>query len=323
MQALIHPTAVIHPGARLHASVRVGPYAVIGEHVEIGAETTVGAHVVIDGRTIIGDRNRIFPGAVIGAEPQDLKYDGSLSLVTIGNDNSIREYVTINRATRDGEATVVGNGNLLMAYVHVAHNCVVEDNVVVANGVALAGHVHIESRATIGGVLGIHQFVRIGRLAMVGGMSRIDRDVPPFMLVEGNPARVRTLNRVGLRRAGFEELEAGQVVKTLKQALRLFFRSGLTSEAAIAAIQDLPPSSPLDHLVTFLERSLAGRRGLIPGPKGKSAKTSPSPSNAPALDSAAVVTSPPLPTDLHSLGPANTAPNAANTNATAPPTSNV
>ena len=163
MQALIHPTADIHPDARLQASVRDGPYAVIGEHVEVVADTTIGAHVLIDGKTVIGDRNHIFPGAVIGVEPQDLKYDGSLSLVKIGNDNSIREYVTINRATRDGEATVVGNGNLLMAYVHVAHNCVVEDNVIVANGVALAGHVHIESRATIGGVLGIHKFVRIGR----------------------------------------------------------------------------------------------------------------------------------------------------------------
>lgn len=286
MQALIHPTAAIHPGARLHGSVRVGPYAVIGEHVEIGAETVVGAHVVIDGRTVIGDRNRIFPGAVIGAEPQDLKYDGSLSVVQIGDDNNIREYVTINRATREGEATVVGDRNLLMAYVHVAHNCVVENNVIVANGVALAGHVHLESRATIGGVLGIHQFVRIGRLAMVGGMSRIDRDVPPFMLVEGNPARVRTLNRVGLRRAGFDELDNGQVIKDLKGALRLLYRSGLPMGEAIAAIKQLPTSEPLDHLLAFIGRSLDGKRGLTPGNhkgKAKAESEPPEPSN-PSVD---------------------------------------
>lgn len=325
MQALIHPTAIIHPGARLHASVRVGPYSVIGEHVQIGTDTVVGAHVVIDGRTIIGDRNHIFPGAVIGAEPQDLKYDGSLSLVQIGDDNSIREYVTINRATRADEATVVGDRNLLMAYVHVAHNCVVEDNVVVANGVALAGHVHIESRATIGGVLGIHQFVRIGRLAMVGGMSRIDRDVPPFMLVEGNPARVRILNRVGLRRAGFDELDGGQVVKTLKQALRLFFRSGLKADEAIAAIEALPSSEPLDHLLAFLRRSLAGRRGLLPGvakPKAQGSKGKGAiADDAPALESSTVLSTSHV-ASASERRPLN-ANNASNASTAAPPTSNV
>ncbi len=328
MQALIHPTAVIHPDARLHASVRVAPYAIIGEHVEIGADTVIGAHVVIDGRTIIGDRNQIFPGAVIGAEPQDLKYDGSLSLVHIGNDNSIREYVTINRATREGEATAVGDGNLLMAYVHVAHNCIVEDKVIVANSVALAGHVHIESRATIGGDLGIHQFVRIGRLAMVGGMSRIDRDVPPFMLVEGNPARVRTLNRVGLRRAGLEELGEGQVVKHLKQSLRLFFRSGMAADDAIAQIQTLPPSEPLDHLVNFLQRSLSGRRGLTPGTPGKASKKQAANSASAIRSENATVIDTPVTSTPHStlpseLQPLNSSKNPSNSSAIAPPTSNV
>lgn len=217
MKTLIHPTAVIHPGAELHPTVQVGPYAVIGEQVKVGAETVIGAHAVLEGLTEIGARNQIFPGATIGLEPQDLKYDGGLSLVKIGDGNRIREYVTINRATRTGEATLIGNGNLLMAYVHVAHNCVIEDSVLISNAVALAGHVHIESRAVIGGVLGIHQFVRIGRLAMVGGMSRIDRDVPPYMLVEGNPARVRSLNLVGLKRAGIAEAEQGRVFQNLKK----------------------------------------------------------------------------------------------------------
>ena len=225
LTTLIHPTAVIHPGATLHPSVKVGPYAVIGEKVTIGPETVVGAHVVIDGHTEVGARNQIFPGAVIGIEPQDLKYDGSLSLVKIGNDNRIREYVTINRATRAGEATVVGDNNLLMAYVHVAHNCVIGNQVIIANAVSLAGHVEIESNAVIGGALGIHQFVRIGRFAMLGGMSRIDRDVPPYMVVEGNPCRVRGLNTVGLKRAGITEVGSGQIYRELKEAYRLLYRS--------------------------------------------------------------------------------------------------
>jgi len=261
---LAHATAVIHPGAQIHPTVRIGPYAVIGERVKIGPGTVIGAHVVIDGDTEIGAGNQIFPGAVIGLEPQDLKYDGSLSRVRIGDNNLIREYVTINRATGAGEETVVGNHNLLMAYVHVAHNCVLENSIVIANGVSLAGHVHIESRATIGGVLGVHQFVRIGRLAMVGGMSRIDRDVPPYMLVEGNPARVRLLNRVGLQRAGLAQGEEGQA---LKRAFRLLYRSGLTLSQALEQLQPLTDQyETLRHLHQFLVESQApGRRGPIPG----------------------------------------------------------
>ncbi|WP_071455749.1 acyl-ACP--UDP-N-acetylglucosamine O-acyltransferase [Gloeomargarita lithophora] len=263
---LAHATAVIHPGAQLHPTVRVGPYAVVGERVKIGAGTTIGAHVVIDGDTEIGAGNQIFPGATIGLEPQDLKYDGSLSRVRIGDNNLIREYVTINRATRAGEETVLGNHNLLMAYVHVAHNCVLENAIVIANSVALAGHVHIESRATIGGMLGVHQFVRIGRLAMVGGMSRIDRDVPPYMLVEGHPARVRLLNRVGLHRAGLAQGEEGQA---LKRAFRLLYRSGLTLSQALEQLQPLTDQyETLRHLHQFLIESQGeDRRGLIPGIK--------------------------------------------------------
>lgn len=260
MTTLIHPTAVIHPGAELHPTVQVGAYAVIGEKVKVGAGTMIGAHVVLDGRTEIGLGNQIFPGAAIGLEPQDLKYDGSLSLVKIGDRNLIREYVTINRATRSDEVTVIGNDNMLMAYVHVAHNCVIENRVIIANSVALAGHVHIETGARFGGMLGVHQFVRIGRLAMVGGMSRIERDVPPYMLVEGNPSRVRSLNLVGLKRAGVSDLAP------LKKAFRLLYRSGLTLNEAIAQFDLLPESEPLHHLRQFLEQTqLPGRRGVIPG----------------------------------------------------------
>lgn len=272
MTTLIHPTAVIHPGATLHPSVKVGPYAVIGEQVTVGADTVIGAHVVLDGRTEIGSGNQIFPGAAIGLEPQDLKYDGSVSLVKIGNNNRIREYVTINRATRADEVTLIGDNNLLMAYVHVAHNCVLANNIVIANSVALAGHVQIESNAVIGGVLGIHQFVHIGRLAMVGGMSRIDRDVPPFMLVEGNPCRVRALNQVGLKRAGLMATEDGQVFRALKKAFRVLYRSGLPLNQALEELQLLSDHEPIQHLYRFLQLSQGeGRRGSIPGQRSKSA----------------------------------------------------
>lgn len=266
LTTLIHPTAVIHPGAELHPSVQVGPYSVIGAEIKVGPDTKIGAHVILEGRTEIGERNQIFPGAVIGLEPQDLKYDGSLNLVKIGNDNRIREYVTINRATRSGEMTRIGNNNLLMAYVHVAHNCWIEDQVIIANAVSLAGHVHIESQARISGVLGIHQFVHIGRLAMVGAMSRIDRDVPPYMLVEGQPARVRALNHVGLKRAGLGDAEGGQVLRSLKKAFKILYRSGLTLNQALEQLDLLSDDELVQHLRQFLYLSQTEqRRGPIPG----------------------------------------------------------
>lgn len=270
MKTLIHPTAVIHPNAELHPTVQVGAYAVIGGHVKVGPETVIGSHVVLDGLTEIGARNQIFPGAAIGMEPQDLKYVGEPTWVKIGDNNSIREYVTINRATGAGEATVIGDNNLLMAYVHVGHNCMIEDYVVIANSVALAGHVHIESRARLSGVLGVHQFVHIGKHSMVGGMARIDRDVPPFMTVEGNPARIRTLNLIGLKRAGFTSFQ----LQILKKAFRFLYRSELTFKEALEQLEELGDTEHLQHLRRFLLLSqMPGRRGLIPG-KGKAARTS-------------------------------------------------
>ncbi|MEM8777317.1 MAG: acyl-ACP--UDP-N-acetylglucosamine O-acyltransferase [Cyanobacteria bacterium P01_G01_bin.49] len=259
----IHPTAVIHPNAELHPTVEVAPYAVIGDQVKIGAQTTIGSHVVIEGPTEIGANNRIFPSAVIGLDPQDLKYQGALSRVKIGDGNTIREFVTVNRATHTDELTEIGNNNLLMAYVHVAHNCVIEDHVIIANAVALAGHVHIESRAVIGGVLGVHQFVRIGRNAMLGGMSRIDRDVPPFMMIEGNPSRVRSLNLVGLKRAGLTLEDLGY----LKKAFRLLYRSDLTFQEALEQLESLSSNEYAQYLRQFLQLSTteAKRRGPIPG----------------------------------------------------------
>lgn len=260
MATLIHPTAVIHPGAELHPTVQIGAYAVIGENVKVGPETTIGAHVVIEGPTEIGARNQIFPGAAIGLEPQDLKYIGEMSWVKIGDDNRIREYVTINRATGAGEATLIGNNNLLMAYVHVAHNCVIEDSVVISNAVSMAGHVQIESKAVLGGMVGIHQFVHIGRLSMIGGCSRIIQDVPPYMLVEGNPAHVRSLNQVGLKRAGITTAEMGQ----FKKAFRTLYRSKQTMNEALEHLDLLLDNEHLQHLRRFLQLSqMEGRRGSI------------------------------------------------------------
>jgi UDP-N-acetylglucosamine acyltransferase len=266
MSSLIHPTAVIHPDAQLHSSVQVGPYAVIGAQVKIGAETVIGPHVVIEGNTEIGEHNRIFAGATIGLEPQDLKYDGHVNAVRIGDRNLIREYVTIHQATKAGEVTQIGNHNMLMAYTHVGHNCVLADQIIISNAVALAGHVHIESQARISGVLGVHQFVHIGRLAMVGGMTRIDRDIPPYMMVEGNPSRVRTINLIGLQRAGLDEM----ALKTLKKAYRLLYRSNLTFTQALEQVEMLSDLEHLQHLCRFLKASqMKGRRGLTPGGRTK------------------------------------------------------
>lgn len=265
MKTLIHPTAVIDPNSELHSTVQVGAYAVIGANVKVGPETVIGAHAILEGNCEIGAGNQIFPGAAIGLQPQDLKYAGEPTWVKIGDQNTIREYVTINRATGAGEATVIGNRNLLMAYVHVGHNCVIENSVVIANSVALAGHVYIESRARLSGVLGVHQFVHIGAMSMIGGMTRIDRDVPPYMLVEGNPSRVRSLNLVGLKRSGM----ATQDFQVLKKAFRILYHSDLLFKEALAELEMIPETEQLQHLRRFLLLSqMSGRRGLIPG-KGK------------------------------------------------------
>lgn len=262
MRTLIHPTAVIDDHAQIHPTVRVEPYAVIGGQVTIGANTVVGSHAIIDGLTTIGKDNQIFPGAAIGLEPQDLKYRGANSKVIIGDRNRIREYVTINRATDEGEATVLGDDNLLMAYSHVAHNCIINNEVIIANGVAIAGHVHVESMAVISGVLGIHQFVHIGKMAMVGGMSRISRDVPPFMMVEGNPAKVRSLNFTGLKRRGFSSDE----IRQLKKAFSYLYLKKIPIKDAVLSLSELSNSQHIRHLQEFIQSSIAdGRRGLVAG----------------------------------------------------------
>lgn len=245
----IHETAVIYPGARLGRDVEVGPYSVIGENVFIGDGTKIGSHVVIEGWTTIGKECQIHHGACVGNAPQDLKFKGEKTFVYIGDNTVIREFVTINRATGEGEETRIGSNCLLMGTVHIAHNCVVGNNVVISNHAGLAGHVTVEDRAIISGLTGVHQFVKIGRNAMVGGASKVVQDVPPFVIADGRPARVCGLNSVGIARAGLSE----EVRRNLKRAYRILFRSGLKlSEAITTMEQELDSSEPVDHLLRFL-----------------------------------------------------------------------
>ncbi|HQQ70134.1 MAG TPA: acyl-ACP--UDP-N-acetylglucosamine O-acyltransferase [Alicycliphilus sp.] len=237
----IHSTAIVDPAAQLDAGVSVGPYAVIGPHVRIGAHTTVGAHCVIEGHTSIGTDNRIFQFTSLGGAPQDKKYAGEATRLEIGDRNTIREFCTFNTGTvQDQGVTRIGDDNWIMAYVHIAHDCVLGNQVILANNATLAGHVQVGDQVIIGGLTGVHQYSRIGAHAMAGFASHISQDVPPFMMVDGNPLAVRGLNLEGLRRRGFS---AGRVA-AIKQAYRLLYRQGLTLEAALSAMAELPQSYP-------------------------------------------------------------------------------
>ena len=199
----IHPTAVVSPRAQLAADVKVGPYVIIEDDVKIGAGCEIGAHSVIKRYTTVGERNRVYEHTTLGGEPQDVKFKGEPSCLVIGDENRIRENVTIHRATGEGETTRVGSRNFLMIAVHLAHNCILEDDCIFANGTALAGHIKVEDHVYLSNEVGVHQFVRLGRFAMVGANAKVRQDVLPFFLTEGEPCRVRGLNSVGLRRAGF------------------------------------------------------------------------------------------------------------------------
>ena len=260
----IHDFADVSPKAELAEGVHVCSGAVIGPDVVVGPNTWIGPNVIIEGRVKIGSNNKIFPGACIGLEPQDLKYKGDLTDVLIGDNNTFRECVTINRATFQGEKTIVGNQNLLMAYSHLGHNCDIGDNVVIANSVQIAGHVVVEDAAVIGGCLGIHQFVHIGYLAMVGGMTRVDRDVPPYCLVEGHPGRMRGLNKVGIKRKNMDKNNKEEYLQ-LKKIWNLLFKSEhiISDSLKLARQENLFKSSA--RLCDFLELSITkGRRGTIP-----------------------------------------------------------
>jgi UDP-N-acetylglucosamine acyltransferase len=253
----VHPTAVVHEGAELGADVEVGPYSIIGPHVKLGDRVKVMPHVFLDGHTTIGRECTLFPFASVGSQTQDLKYKGGVTFVEIGERTTIREYVTINSGTAEGETTRVGSGCLIMAYCHVAHGSKVGDRVIMANGASLSGDGVVEDDATIGGMSGIHQFTRIGRFAMVGGMSRITQDVPPYFLVEGSPAEARGINSVKLQRLGVP----AETQSTLKKAFKMICRDGLSTRQAMEKMRaELTRCPELDYLFGFIETS---ERGIV------------------------------------------------------------
>ena len=257
----VHPTAIVSPRAELGASVRVGPYAVVEDDVVIGDGCEIGAHAVVKRFTTLGRRNRVFEHVILGGEPQDVKFHGEPSRLVVGDDNLIREHATLHRASGEGEATLVGSRNFLMIGVHVAHNCRIGDDNILANGAALAGHILIEDHAFLSNDAGCHQFVRIGRYAMVGGKSKIVQDVLPFFTTDGNPARVRGLNTVGLRRAGF----AAEDRRALRRAYSALFRPGGGAlEERLARLEEIG-GEHVGHLAGFIR---ASRRGFTRAARG-------------------------------------------------------
>ncbi|KGG02743.1 Acyl-(acyl-carrier-protein)--UDP-N- acetylglucosamine O-acyltransferase [Prochlorococcus marinus str. MIT 9321] len=260
----VHPNAFVDPSAELHDGVIISPGAIVGPDVIIGNGTEIGPNAVITGKTQIGKNNKVFPNVFIGLDPQDLKYKGASTEVIIGDNNTFRECVTINKATNEGEKTVIGNNNLLMAYTHIGHNCELGNRIVLSNSVQVAGHVKVEDNAIIGGCLGIHQFVHIGYLAMIGGMTRVDRDVPPFCLAEGHPGRLRGLNRIGIKRSGLMENNNFDL-KLLQTTWNLLFKSNdaITNSLDKAMNGELDLSS--SKLCIFLKKSISKeRRGPMP-----------------------------------------------------------
>ena len=251
----VHPSAVIHPKATIGAGCEIGPYCVIGEHVALGSKCKLHSHVVIDGHTKLGPKNEIFPFASIGLKTQDLKWKGGITRTEIGDGNTFREYVTIHSATGDGEVTRVGSQNHILAYCHIAHNCTLGDKIIMSNVATLAGHVTVEDFAVVGGLAAVHQFCRIGKMAIIGGCSKVVQDVPPFMLADGNPSEVRTINKVGMERNGISE----KAQSALKQAYKILFREGLTIPNSLAKIEKKLPQLPeVLHLIQFVRASERG-----------------------------------------------------------------
>jgi UDP-N-acetylglucosamine acyltransferase len=251
----IHPTALVDPSAVLGSDIEIGPWAIVGPNCTLGDGVRLSARATLERNVTLGQRVHVGIGAILGGDPQDLKYRGEETWVEIGDDTSIREYATINRATSHSITTRVGKGCFLMSYVHLAHDCEVGDNVIISNGTQLAGHVHVEDKAIISGLCAVHQFARIGRHSFIGGCSRVSQDVPPFVRAVGNPIKLFGLNSVGLQRSGFDEA----VMKSLKLAYRYCFRSDLNLsqgvEKARAEVELIPE---VEHFLTFIEASQRG-----------------------------------------------------------------
>jgi len=251
---MISPLSVIHPNAQIGDGCVIGPFCVIGEHVVLGRNCRLHSHVVIDGHTVLGEGNEIFPFASIGLKTQDLKWKGGITRTEIGDHNTLREYVTVHSATSDGDATRIGSHNHILAYSHIAHDCIIGSHIIMSNCATLAGHVTVEDHAVIS-ISAIHQFCRIGKLAMIGGCSKVVQDVPPFMIADGNPAETRTINKVGMERQGITD----DAQNALKQAYKILFREGLSIPNALAKIEkELPPLPEVQHLVQFVRASERG-----------------------------------------------------------------
>ena len=252
---MIHPTAIIHPKAQIGAGCEVGPFCVIGEHVVLGDKCKLHSHAVVDGHTRLGQGNEVFPFASLGLKTQDLKWKGGITRLEIGDHNVFREGVTVHCATNDGEATVVGSHNLFLIQAHVAHDCILGNHIIMSGYAGLAGHCVVEDHAVFAGYVAVHQFCRIGKLSMIGGCSKIVQDVPPFMIVDGNPGETRTINKVGLERHGIVE----EAQSALKLAYKIIFREALTITDALLKIERELPSVPeIQHLVQFIRASERG-----------------------------------------------------------------
>lgn len=254
----IHSTAVVENGADLANGVIVGPFCYIESGVKLGPGCKLDSHVTIKRNTTIGENNLFAQGAIIGGDPQDRKYEGQDTFLTIGNDNVFREYVTIHRGSKEGQATTIGDRNYLMAMVHLGHDVSVANDVTITNNVGIAGHVTIEDMVTIGGMTGVHQFVRIGKMAMVGGMSRIVRDVPPFMIVEGAEQIVHDINAIGLRRMGVTQEQR----LALHKACKLLFKSQINLRNALEIVRrEVKLTTEVEYLLAFVERLYQGKNG--------------------------------------------------------------
>lgn len=255
MSVTIHPQAIVSKSATLSQGVEVGPFSLIEDNVTIGKDTKIGPGCFITGSTTIGQNCQIFKGAVIGSPPQDLKYNGQHSYIEIGNFNVIREYVTVNPGTEEGSKTQIGSNNLIMAYSHIAHNCKVGNHCVLANAATLAGFVEIEDKVIVGGLVAIHQFCRVGKLAIIGGCSKVVQDIPPFSMADGHPAKIKGLNSVGLKRA---EVSA-DTIQTLKKAFKILFFENHSFDAARKLVEkDLSISPNIEYLLSFLQSTQRG-----------------------------------------------------------------
>lgn len=251
----IHPTSVVHVGTSLSEGVEIGPYTTINRDVTIRENTKIGPNVFIDNGTTIGKNCRISKGAVLGTPPQDFKYRGEKTHLKIGDNNIIREYVTINSSTTKGEATIIGDNNYLMVYSHVAHNCRLGNGIVMANAAALGGHVNIEDNAILGGLVGVHQFVNIGSLSIIGGCSKVVKDVLPYAKADGHPLKIYNLNSVGLRRNNFPE----EVISILKETFKILFRDSFNTSQALKRLKEqFPRQKEVNHIIAFIENSKRG-----------------------------------------------------------------